>query len=132
MEIQPNGNFEFHEREGQEICNWGEFEKYRELITESSSGDKIRKLEGLIIFDADDITQMFLTNEISIPDLSKIETIINEVETALPENKRSGHELANIVEEFLQEQPGLDIEKWKSFSLELRQIGSQVYIKRRF
>lgn len=129
MEIQPNGNFEFHQIEGQDIFNWGKFEKYRELMTESGPGDKIRKLEGLVISDADDINQIFLTDEISIPDLPKIVANINEVETELPENKRSGHELADIVEEFLQEQSGLDIQKVKSFSQNLEELVANLYPK---
>ncbi|MEH2289456.1 hypothetical protein [Nostoc sp.] len=126
MEIQPNGNFEFYEIDGQDILlHWQKFEKYRKFMTEGSSGDKIEKLEGLVISDADDINQIFITDEISIPDLYKIEAILREVETELPENKQNGNELADIVEEFLQEPSDLDIEKFKLLSLELIKIGSQ-------
>ncbi|MEH2168213.1 MAG: hypothetical protein V7K41_16480 [Nostoc sp.] len=126
MEIQPNGNFEFYEMDGQDILfNWQKFEKYRKFMTEDSSGDKINTLEGLVISDAGDINQIFITDEITIPDLSKIENILKEVETELPENKRSGDELADIVEEFLQEASDLDIEKFESFSSEFRKIGNQ-------
>ncbi|MEH2183425.1 hypothetical protein [Nostoc sp.] len=126
MEIQPNGNFEFYEMDGQDILfNWQKFEKYRKFMTEDSSGYKINTLEGLVISDAGDINQIFITDEITIPDLSKIEAILREVETELPENKRKGNELADIVEEFLQEPSDLDIEKFKLLSLELIKIGSQ-------
>ncbi|BAY77174.1 hypothetical protein NIES25_36340 [Nostoc linckia NIES-25] len=133
MEIQSNGNFEFYEIDGQDVLfNWQKFEKYRKFMTEDSSGDKIETLEGLVISDAGDINQIFITDEISIPDLSKIEAILKEVETELPEDKQSGDELANIVEEFLQEVSELDVEKFKSFSSELIKISNQPISKRDF
>jgi hypothetical protein len=125
MEIQPNGSFEFYESEDRGLFNWEKFDKYREFMTDSSSGDKTRTLEGLVISDTGDINQIFRTDEITIPELSKIEAILKEVETELPEHKRNGDELADIVEKFLQEQSELDIEKFKSFSSELIKIGSQ-------
>ncbi|MEH1884670.1 hypothetical protein [Nostoc sp.] len=132
MEIQPNGSFEFYEREDIDLFNWEKFEKYRKFMTDSSSVKKIRTLEGLVISDTGDINQIFRRDEITIPELSKIEAILKEVETELPENKGNGHELSKIAEEFLQEQSGLDIEKFKSFSSELRKIGSQPISKRDF
>ncbi|MDM9585012.1 MULTISPECIES: hypothetical protein [unclassified Nostoc] len=133
MEIQPNGNFEFYEIDGQDILlHWQKFDKYRKFMTAGSSGDKIETLEGLVISDAGDINQIFITDEISIPDLSKIEAILKEVETELPEDKGSGDELADIVEEFLQEASDLDVEKLKLFSSELRKIGNQPISKRDF
>lgn len=133
MEIQPNGNFEFYEINGQDILlPWQKFDKYRKFMTEGSSGDKIETLEGLVISDAGDINQIFITDEISIPDLSKIEAILKELETELPEDKLSGDELADLVEEFLQEASDLNLEKFESFSSELRKIGNQPISKRDF
>ncbi|BAY19086.1 hypothetical protein NIES21_49450 [Anabaenopsis circularis NIES-21] len=131
MEIQQNGNFQFYEIDGQDIFNWQKFEQYRKFMTDGSSGDKIEALEGLVISDNGDINQIFITDAISIPDLSKIEAILKEVETELPENKRNGYELADIVEEFLQEQSAsnLDVEKLEALSSELRKIGSQTISK---
>jgi hypothetical protein len=126
MEIQPNGNFEFYEIDGKDILlHWQKFDKYRKFMIDDSSGKKIQTLEGLVISDAGDINQIFLTHEISIPDLSKIEAILTEVETELPENKKNGNDLADILEEFLQEPSDLDIEKFQLLSSELRKIGSQ-------
>lgn len=132
MEIQPDGNFEFHEIEGQNIFNWEKFEKYRELMTESDSGDKTRKLEGLVISDTDDINQIFLTDEISIPDLSKIEAIIKEVETELPNNKKSGNVLADLLQEFMIKSFHEDSENFASFSDELRRFGRSELDKNSF
>lgn len=126
MEIQPDGNFKFYEIDGEDLLfNWQKFEKYRKYMTEIRSGDKIKTLEGLVVSDAGHINQIFLTDERSIPDLSKIEAILREVEAELPENKRSGNAIADLVEEFLQEPSELDIEKFQSLSSELRKIGSQ-------
>ncbi|MBD2504402.1 hypothetical protein [Anabaena azotica] len=130
MEIQPDGSFKFYEIDGEDILfNWQKFEKYSKYMTEIRSGDKIKTLEGLVVSDAGDINQIFLTNERSIPDLSKIEAILREVETELPENKRSGNALADLLEEFLQEPSELDIEKFQSLSSELRKIGKQIISK---
>ncbi|MDZ8053654.1 MAG: hypothetical protein RMX68_007740 [Aulosira sp. ZfuVER01] len=128
MEVQPNGNFEFYEIDGEDVLlHWQKFDKYRKFMIEVSSGDKIETLEGLVISDTGDINQIFITDEISIPNLSKIENILKEVETELPEHKRNGYELSDIVEEFSQEPSAsdLDVEKLKSFSSELKKIGSQ-------
>jgi len=131
MEIQTNGNFEFYEIDGQDIFNWQKFDQYRKFMTDGSSGDKIETLEGLVISDTGDINQIFITDEITIPDLYKIENILKEVETELPENKRNGYELADIVDEFLQEPSAsdLDVEKLEAFSSELRKIGNQTISK---
>ncbi|NEU72686.1 hypothetical protein PI95_008910 [Hassallia byssoidea VB512170] len=132
MEIEPNGNFEFYEIKDQNIFNWEKFEKYRKFMTDSSSGDKIRTLEGLVISDAGDINQIFRTDEITIPELSKIEAIINEVETEFPENKRSGNALAALIQEFMTESSRKDNEELVIFSDELQILGSNELDKKSF
>jgi hypothetical protein len=132
MEVQPNGNFEFHEIEGQNLFNWEKFEKYRNLMTESSSEKKISTLEGLVISDADDINQIFHTNEITLPDLPQIEAIINQVETELPENKRTGNDLAALIQEFMAEIFNKDNDKLIVFFDELQRLGSSELDKNSF
>ncbi|BAY09789.1 hypothetical protein [Calothrix sp. NIES-2098] len=132
MEIQPNGNFEFHTREGRNIFNWERFDNYKELMTESESEDKIRTLEGLVISDTGDINKIFRTDEITIPDISKIEAIINEVETKLPEDKRTGNALADLLEEFMTEVSTKDNDKLILFSEELRRLGNNELDKSSF
>ena len=132
MEIEPNGNFKFHKIEDMDLFNCGKFAQYRDLMIESSSNKKIRTLEGLVISETGDINQIFLTDEITIPNLSEIDKIINEVETELPEKKRTGHQLAALVKEFLQEQSGLDQEKFNSFSEDLVKKGSEPISKADF
>ncbi|MCL1468739.1 hypothetical protein [Argonema galeatum] len=132
MEIQPNGNFEFYRYQDLDLFNWGKFEKYRELMTDSKSGEKIRTLEGLIISDTGDINQIFRSDEITIPELSKIEAIINEVETEFPENKRSGNALAGLIQEFMTESSRKDNEELVKFSEELQILGSNEPGKKSF
>ncbi|BAY63380.1 hypothetical protein NIES22_34670 [Calothrix brevissima NIES-22] len=132
MEIQPNGNFEFHTREKRNIFNWERFDKYKELMTETESEDKIKTLEGLVISDTGDINQIFRTDEITIPDLSKIETIINEVETKLPEDQRTGNALADLLEEFMAEVSTKDNDKLIFFTEELRRLGNNELDKSSF
>ncbi|OUL37249.1 hypothetical protein BV372_03230 [Nostoc sp. T09] len=132
MEIQPNGNFEFHKIDEQTLFNWEKFDKYKELMTESESEDKIKTLEGLVISDTGDINQIFRTDEITIPDLSKIEAIINEVETKLPEDKRTGNALAELLQEFMTEVSTKDNDKLILFGEELRILGNNELDKSSF
>jgi hypothetical protein len=132
MEIQPNGSFEFYEIEDRGIFNWEKFDKYKDAMIDSSSGDKSRTLEGLVISDTGDINQIFRSDEITIPELSKIEAIINEVETEFPENKRSGNALAALIQEFMAESSRKDNEELVKFSDELEILGSNELDKKSF
>ncbi|MHC5935034.1 hypothetical protein [Nostoc sp.] len=132
MEIQPNGNFEFYEIEDRGIFNWEKFDKYKDAMIDSSSGDKSRTLEGLVISDTGDINQIFRSDEITIPELSKIEAIINEVETEFPENKRSGNALAGLIQEFMTESSSKDNEELVKISDELEILGSNELDKKSF
>ncbi len=136
MEIQPNGKFEFFKIDDLNISNYPpKFARYKEFMTDISSETKIRRLEGLVISDNGDINQIFRTNEITIPELSKIETIIKEVETELPENYQTGNALADLVQEFIdenfqEEQENLD--KLLCFSDELRTLDNNEIDKNHF
>jgi hypothetical protein len=132
MEIQPNGSFEFYESEERGIFNWEKFDKYKDAMIDSSSGEKTRTLEGLVISDTGDINQIFRSDEITIPELSKIEAIINEVETEFPENKRSGNALAALIQEFMTESSRKDNEELVIFSDELQILGSNELDKKSF
>ncbi|MEH2115528.1 hypothetical protein [Nostoc sp.] len=132
MEIQPNGNFEFYEIEDRGIFNWEKFDKYKDAMIDSNSGDKSRTLEGLVISDTDDINQIFRSDEITIPELSKIEAIINEVETEFPENKRSGNDLAALIQEFMTDSSRKDNEELVRFCDDLQLLGSNELGKKSF
>ncbi|TAE60232.1 MAG: hypothetical protein EAZ76_10770 [Nostocales cyanobacterium] len=126
MKIKPNGKFEFHKEIN--ILNWQKFETYRKFMTDSKN-KKIRNLEGLVISDSGDINQIFRTDEISLPNLPEIAQILDELESEIPENKRTRNDLADIVEEFLQVSTELDQEKFNLFSEELRKRGSETISK---
>ncbi|MEH2376099.1 hypothetical protein [Nostoc sp.] len=132
MEIQPNGSFEFYEREDIDLFNWEKFDKYKDAMIDSSSGAKTRTLEGLVISDTGDINQIFRSDEITIPELSKIEAIINEVETEFPQNNRSGNALAGLIQEFMTESSRKDNEELVRFSDELEILGSNELDKNSF
>jgi hypothetical protein len=134
MDIKPDGCFEFRELDGTSLFGYQEYQHYIELISQAKQEEWKTGLyiEGLVVSEEGDINLIFRTNEISLPDLSKIEAIIKEVEAELPENTLSGHALADTVEEFFQIQSGMDIEKLKLFSVELRKTGNQTISKREF
>jgi hypothetical protein len=131
MTIKPNGEFKFHTKEKITLLDWQEFEKYKQFMTDRNSekNKKIRNLEGLVISDTGDINQIFRTDEISLPNLHEIAQILDELESELPENKRTGNDLADIVEEFLQVSTELDQEKFNLFSEEIRKRGSETISK---
>lgn len=131
MEIYPNGSFQFHKVDYQDIFNYQKFQKYKELMI-NSCGNKIRTLEGLVISDTNDINQIFCTNEISLPNLTKTEAIINEVDTELPENKRTGTDLAVLVQEFLTKIFKKDSDQLIVFFDELIKLGSSELSKNNF
>ncbi|MUG95121.1 hypothetical protein F7734_23265 [Scytonema sp. UIC 10036] len=131
MEISPNGDLEFHKIDYQNIFDYQKFQNYRELMTDNC-GNKIRTLEGLVISDTNDINQIFCTEEISLPDLTKIEAIISEVDTALPENKRTGNDLAALIQQFIINYYKKDSNELAMFFDELRKFGSSEFNKNSF
>ena len=132
MEIQPNGNFEFYQIDYQDIFSYQKFKTYREFMTENNSENKLRTLEGLVISDENDINQIFCTDEISLPDLPKIKDIINEVETELPEKKRTGTDLAALIQKFITEIFQKDSAELVAFFDELQRLGSSDLNKNSF
>jgi hypothetical protein len=127
MKIDPNGSFKFFNDDSNKFY-LEKFEDYRQFIIDSKTGKKIRNLEGLVISETGDINQIFLTDEISLPDISEIEKILHEIETELPKDKQTGNDLAIIVEEFVKQLYGIEsefnIEKFNSFSNALMERGN--------
>jgi len=132
MEIQSNGNFEFYKIDYQDIFSYQKFQRYRELMIDNESGKKNNNLEGIVISDTDDINQIFRTDEVSLPDLHKVQAIINEVETELPKNKRTGNDLANLIQEFITEIFKEDGDKFAALFDELQKFSSSELDKNRF
>jgi hypothetical protein len=133
MNINPDGSFNFKQVDQTLIDGCQDYPYYIEML-ETAKQDKSKKgfeLEGIIVYgesninEESDINLLFKTDEISLPDLFQIESILKEVETELPENKQTGYELAEIVKEFLQQQSGLNIKKSKPLSIEKFQTFSE-------
>ncbi len=131
MEIMPDGQFEFRELDGTSLFGHQQYQQYMDLIADTKASEWKTGLsfEGLVVSDENDINLIFRTDEISLPDLYKIETIIKEVEAELPEGLQSGEDLARVLVEFSQEHPEIDTEKVKGFSAELCKIGKQTISK---
>jgi hypothetical protein len=132
MEIQPNGDFEFHKIDGIDIFNWDKFDKYQDLMTDTASGKKRKNLEGIVISDTGDINQIFLTDEITIPNLSQIAGIIEEVERKFPENLRTGKALAGLIKGFISEIWVKNDQKIVNFIDELEKLGNDEIDKNSF
>ncbi|MDB9372854.1 hypothetical protein [Nodularia sphaerocarpa] len=132
MEIQPNGDFQLHRIEGIDIFNCDKFQKYQHLMRDSKSGKKRKNLEGLVISDSGDINQIFLTDEITIPKLSQIAAIIEEVENKFPENLQTGRALAGLIKSFISEIWGKNDENLVKFVDELEILGNDELDKNRF
>lgn len=132
MEIQPNGDFQLHRIEGIDIFNCDKFQKYQHLMRDSETGKKRKNLEGLVISDTGDINQIFLTDEITIPKLSQIAAIIEEVENKFPENLRTGKTLADLIKSFINEIWGKDDARIVNFIDELENLGNNELDKNSF
>lgn len=131
MEIMPDGQFEFRELDGTSLFGHQEYQQYVDLISDAKESERKSGLsfEGLVASEKNDINLIFRTDEITLPDLSEIQSILQEIETDLPENMQSGEVLAEVVEDFSQEHPKLNADKLKAFSAQLCKIGKQTLSK---
>ncbi|TVQ60785.1 MAG: hypothetical protein EA366_03445, partial [Spirulina sp. DLM2.Bin59] len=131
MGIMPDGQFEFRELDGTSLFGHQEYQQYIDLISDAKNSTQKSGLhfEGLIASEENDVNLIFRTDEISLPNLHEIESILQEIETDLPENIQSGEVLAKVVEEFSQEHPKLNVDKLKAFSAQLCKIGKQTLLK---
>ena len=126
MDISPDGHFEFRELDENNLFGNGEYQEYIEIISEAKSNEwkTNLSLEGLVISEDGDKNLILRTKEITIPDLINIKKIIAERDAILPEGKRTGSELALIVEQCFAEATRVD-DKVSSLIEELRSIGDQ-------
>ncbi|MDJ0733805.1 MAG: hypothetical protein QNJ47_06905 [Nostocaceae cyanobacterium] len=132
MEIQPDGSFECHQIHEQNLFNYQEFQKYIDLMIDDKSGKKLKNLEGLVESNTGDINRIFRTDEVTIPNLDKIEDIIKEVKMDLPQNKQTGSDLANLIKEFMTDYFQEDSDKLVALFDELQRLGNSELDKERF
>jgi hypothetical protein len=134
MDISPDGHFEFRKLDGNDLFGDGKYQDYVGIINEAEN-NKFRTnlfLEGLVISEDGAKNLIFRTEEITIPDLINIKKIIAEKDAVLPEGKRTGNELALIVEQCFAEAAEVENDKLVSLIEELRLIGVQELSKTDF
>jgi hypothetical protein len=131
MNIEPDGSFSFSEIERSLLGGYQQYHTYIEEIEKAKKDeDKTGlKLEGLVVSEDGDINLLFRTNEMAVPNLPEIAQILDELQSELPENKRTGNDLADIVQEFLQSSNKLDHEKFNSLSEALINKGNETLSK---
>jgi hypothetical protein len=134
MNIEPDGSFTFSEINSNLLEGYQEYHTYIYEIEKATKNEYKTglKLEGLVVSEDGDINLLFRTNEMAVPNLPEIAQILDELDSELPENKRTGNDLANIVQEFLQQPKQLDIEKFNSFSEALIKKGNEPLSKAEF
>lgn len=134
MEIAVDGAFEFKEIDGTSLFGYQDYQRYVDLITEAKAGERKSKMrfEGLVASDDGDINLIFQTREISLPDLTRIRAVIEEVDKELPEDKSSGYALSKMVQNFMVGAEPHDSDKLLAFVAELQSVGNQVLSKTAF
>lgn len=134
MEISSDGFFKFRELDGNDIFKNLEYQEYVELF-QSARKDEWKTgmvLEGLIISEDGDKNLIFRTEEISLPDLERLENTISEVEAELPIEVRTGGALAAIIEQCFEACPELKDERVCDLEHHLRLKGSRKLTKAEF
>ncbi len=132
MTISTDGSFKFHDVDGTSLFGHSEYQEYIDLIEEYNSKSRQTGLvvEGLVISEKKDINLILRSDEISLPDLGKIKSILEEFEANLPKNLQSGDNLSTLVEQFSH--PDLKQNKLALLISALRDIGAQSITKKSF
>jgi len=133
MDISPDGTFDFQRIDGTSLRGHTKYQKYIEYIDQAKNNEWKSNLhfEGLVASEDDDINLIFRSNEISLPNLREIKSIIQEVDDALPEGKRTGIELAALISDFISSNV-VSNDRLRSFSLEFKKLGRSEVTKNNF
>jgi hypothetical protein len=96
MEIMPDGSFVFRETDGTDLFGHQEYRRYIDLIAEVKAGEWKTGLyfEGLVVSEENDVNLIFRSDEITLPNLAEIQSLLQEIERDLPEGVQCGDELA--------------------------------------
>jgi hypothetical protein len=132
MDIFPNGSFEFRKIDHESLICYGENQEYVDLLTEAENNKYKTHLfpEGLVISEDGDKNLIYLTEEISLPDLVKIKELIGEIDAKLPDGMHTGSDLASEVKKCFAETSWAENEKISLFEEELSKIGYQELSKK--
>jgi hypothetical protein len=113
MKISPDGRFEFREVDPNILGWYEEYAEYVELLVGAKNNEWRTNLypEGLIVSETGDKNMIYRTDEITIPNLREIRSIIRDVDKKLPDGMRTGNDLALVVKECFAGTPESESEK---------------------
>ena len=132
MEICDDGEFKFYNYKDCDLLNWEKFDRYKSAFS-IDKNDKNSYLEGIVVSNNDDINQIFRTQEITIPNLEEIHSILYEIDSPLPENISTGSSLSKIVRQCLKTYSSMvSKEKFEALIDFLEDIGYQIIKKQDF
>jgi hypothetical protein len=108
MIIRQDGSFEFEKVDPWEsITTNHKYNKYnnyiQQVLNEEKKPQSVFRFEGFITSEDGDINLLFNTDEITIPQLEDIKTIIEQVDQPLSKNYNTGNDLAELIEEFIND-----------------------------
>lgn len=134
MVISPDGCLDFRDLDGGNILENGEYQEYIEIMTTARSGEWKAglELEGLVTAENGRTNLVFRTDEISLPDLSRLKRTIMEVDAELPVGSRTGAELGSLVERCLKDTPDDKGAGAEGLVGALRELGNEQFPKHRF
>ncbi|MBF2058211.1 MAG: hypothetical protein IGQ45_13605 [Cyanobacterium sp. T60_A2020_053] len=124
MTINSDGSFEFEEINNQSIFpedhRYEDYQNHIKQIKDKEEKNKSSfKFEGFMLSDGGDINLIFRSDEITLPDLEKINSTLTEVSKKLPENLANGLKMSKIAKEFLAENEQLNKDKFALFCQQL-------------
>ena len=126
MDIDPSGEISFREIDGGCLFGHNEYQEYCELIS-AAKGSEWKTgltLEGLVVSGDGQKNLIYRTNEITLPDLDKLRSLIEEVSGGLPVGLKTGVELASFVEHAAKKIEGADTPFVGSLVAELKKFGA--------
>jgi len=132
MEICDDGEFKFYNYKDCDLLNWEKFDRYKSAFS-IDKNDRNSYLEGIVVSNNGDINQIFRTQEITIPNLEDIHSILYEIDSPLPENISTGSSLSKIVRQCLETYSSMvRKEKFEALIDSLEDIGYQTIKKQDF
>ncbi len=133
MDIFPDGRFDFRETDATSLACNDENMKYVEQFAISEKNGRNTGLvsEGLVISGKDE-NMIYRTDEIGLPDMYDLGSVIEEIDAELPCGNRTGNELATLVRRCFGGSRVEKDNKIAGFLEELRKIGDSELSKTDF
>ena len=134
MDIKPDGHFDFQEFDDTQMSTPPEYQNYMEVMAQMKRKTRNAglNLEGLVALENGNVNLLLRTKEISLPDLPQIKSIINDVGSGLPEGKRRGSDLSDLVKEFMADSTKQDNNVLVMFTDTLTTLGNNELNKNTF